>query len=94
MKAIFDTGSTNTWIIGKNTDLGHKFDKFYDPTKSSTLKKPASEKEATIPFGIGILGGNFVKDTLTLGDSKGKNITIANMEFGIVSRSKGIFENP
>ena len=25
MRAIFDTGSTNTWIINPKTDLGHDF---------------------------------------------------------------------
>jgi len=60
MRAIFDTGSSNTWIIGKNTDLGHKFDIFYDPTKSSTAQKVTPEKLAVIPFGIGNLEGHFV----------------------------------
>jgi len=94
MRAIFDTGSSNTWIIGTKTDLGHKFKKSYDENKSSTFKKLKKDKNAVVPFGIGNLEGHFVMDTLSLGDSSGKKITIPNMEFGIVDKSKGIFENP
>jgi len=97
MRAIFDTGSSNTWIIGKKAVLSDpKFDfsKSYDEKKSSTFKKPKERKNAVIPFGVGKLEGHFVTDTLSLGDSNGKKITIPNMEFGIVESSKGIFENP
>jgi hypothetical protein len=36
MRALFDTGSANTWILSKNA----KTDKhnFYDPEKSSSAK--------------------------------------------------------
>ena len=94
MRAIFDTGSTNTWIINPKTDLGHDFKKSYDTSKSSTFKKLDKEIKAVVPFGIGDLVGHFVSDTLTIGDSGGNKITIPNSTIGVVDRSRGIFENP
>ena len=38
-----------------------------------------------------MLKGHYAKDTVTLGDSSGKTVSIPNYNFGIVDSSKGIF---
>ena len=39
LRALFDTGSTNTWILNKKVDLHGKEKEFaYDETKSSGHK--------------------------------------------------------
>lgn len=96
LKTIFDTGSSDTWIINQHTDLGYDYDKTkaFDETKSSTFKKYDKVQKVEIHFGAGMLKGHYAKDTVTLGDPSGKKVSIPNYNFGIVDSSKGIFENP
>lgn len=39
IRALFDTGSTNTWILNKNTDIGGPKEFSYDDKASSTSHK-------------------------------------------------------
>jgi len=75
VRALFDTGSTNAWILNKKTPLsgGAKSEFSYDETKSSTYKPVSPKQGAEITFGSGSLSGYFVHDTMTLGQcSSGK----------------------
>lgn len=71
VRALFDTGSTNTWILNAKTALsGHKEKEFaYDDTKSKTNHK--TEQKAIIQFGSGALAGHFFKDDIRLGTCDG-----------------------
>lgn len=72
IRAVFDTGSTNTWILNKNVDLkGNVKEYSFDETKSTSLKK--SDKETTITFGSGKLGGHFYQDDIRIGSCDGKS---------------------
>jgi len=39
IRALFDTGSTNTWVLNKATDIGGPKEFAYDNAASSTSKK-------------------------------------------------------
>lgn len=39
IRALFDTGSTNTWILNKDTEIEGSKDFSYDNKASSTSKK-------------------------------------------------------
>lgn len=69
VRALFDTGSTNTWILNKKTPLadGAIAEFSYDETKSSTYKAVSPKQGAEITFGSGGLSGYFVTDTITIG---------------------------
>lgn len=70
LRALFDTGSSNTWVYGKTAyDKAKKKDKdgaFYDNTKSSTSKL-LPMKEVKDSFGMGTLTGHFYQDELRIG---------------------------
>lgn len=68
LRAIFDTGSSNTWVVNKQaTESSDEINVRYpfDDTKSSTCKK--TEKQAKISFGSGSLSGHFYTDTMRIG---------------------------
>jgi hypothetical protein len=70
MRGLFDTGSTNTWILNKKTDIGGSSKELsYDDTASKTSKK--LEQRAAIQFGSGALMGHFMTDDLRLGSCDG-----------------------
>jgi phytepsin len=71
MRALFDTGSTNTWVLNAKTDIGREKEFSYDETKSSTYKP--TDKAAEIHFGSGSLSGTFVTDDLRVGSCDGKS---------------------
>ena len=59
IRAIFDTGSSNTWILNKNTSLDDGDEKLYsydDTVSNSSLK---TSQQAFINFASGELSGNF-----------------------------------
>jgi len=72
LRAIFDTGSTNTWVLNKNTDLGEGREKqfSYDDSASKTVTK--TKKGAGISFGSGKLAGHFYKDDIRIGSCEVK----------------------
>ena len=70
MRALFDTGSSNTWVLNakvKNVDGPQG----YDDTKSTTVQ--TTDQEALITFGSGSLEGHFYIDDMEIGDICIKN---------------------
>jgi len=68
LRAIFDTGSSNTWVVNKKAidgDEGINVKYPYTDTESTTCKK--TEQEAHISFGSGSLSGHFYSDTMRIG---------------------------
>lgn len=65
IRALFDTGSTNTWVLNKATDIGGPKEFAYDNAASSTSKK--TEQKAKITFGSGSLAGHFYTDDVRIG---------------------------
>lgn len=90
IRALFDTGSTNTWILNKKTNLpgGASKEYSYDNEASKTYK--ATKQAAMIQFGSGALAGHFVTDDVRLGTCDGKKsngqIHIKNQKFGNVEK--------
>lgn len=67
IRALFDTGSTNTWVLNKKTPLKNNATKqfsFDDGASKSAVKLSQS---ATILFGSGSLKGHFMTDDIRLG---------------------------
>jgi phytepsin len=71
VRALFDTGSTNTWVLNKKTELKGLAQKefSYDDTESSSNHK--TPQKAIIQFGSGALAGHFFKDDIRLGSCDG-----------------------
>lgn len=95
IKALFDTGSTNTWVLNSKVDLGNNVQKerSYDNNASSSFKP--TEQKAAIFFGSGNLAGHFVNDDVRLGSCDGSKssgqIHIKNQKFGNVEKQHTIF---
>ena len=92
IRALFDTGSTNAWILNVKTPLsgGAKAEFSFDESKSSTYKAVSPKQGAEITFGSGSLSGYFVTDTMTLGscssEKKNNKIEIKNQKFGSIDK--------
>lgn len=90
VRGLFDTGSTNTWILNKNTTLpgGAEKEYSYDNLASTTSKK--TDQKAIIQFGSGALAGHFYTDDIRLGSCDGTKssgqIHIKNQKFGDVEK--------
>lgn len=71
MRGLFDTGSTNTWVLNKAVNLGQGVEKqfSFDDAASSSAKKLS--QKAAIQFGSGALAGHFMTDDLRLGTCDG-----------------------
>ena len=82
IRAIFDTGSANPWVISKNARAKNSF----DTSKSSTFVEPAKKEWTNISFGSGTLRGYFATDEVVLGDvdDKATSLSIPNWTFGVV----------
>lgn len=69
LRALFDTGSANTWILSSRINnkeaLQNRQHNFYDLNKSSSAKM--LEQRAEIHFGTGSLNGHFMTDDIRLG---------------------------
>ena len=70
---MFDTGSSNSWIL--TTEAAEKYDRktrsqhnYYDKDLSMTYVGPTDMRKVKIGFGSGYLKGYFVHDRCTLGD--------------------------
>jgi hypothetical protein len=70
VRAIFDTGSANPWILSKKgtenmkkTQVVHPF----DPALSPSFKEPSQKHWVRISFGSGEIRGYFVDDQVLLG---------------------------
>ena len=84
MNALFDTGSSNTWILNSHV----KRINGYTYAESKTAK--ATTQAAEITFGSGKLGGHFIIDDMTLGEGE-HAIHIKAQKFGNVEEESGIF---
>ncbi|CAD2098572.1 pepsinogen, putative [Plasmodium vinckei brucechwatti] len=77
---IFDTGSTNLWVV--TTDCKEESCKKvhrYNPNKSKTFRRSFVKQNLHIVFGSGSITGTLGKDNFILG-----NHTIRNQTFGLV----------
>jgi len=79
-QVIFDTGSANLWVPGKNCSW-HTcwFHTRYDATKSKTWKQDG--RKYSVQYGSGPVEGVFASDTVKVGD-----IEVANQLFAEVSQ--------
>lgn len=70
VRALFDTGSTNTWILSHTVDLGgaSKERSYNNMTSTTAAYTP---QKAQIFFGSGNLAGHFVTDDVRLGSCEG-----------------------
>lgn len=69
VRAIFDTGSANPWVVSGAAGMeGCPDKKPYDIQLSTTSKVPDKKQWVTISFGSGDLRGYFAQDTVLLGD--------------------------
>jgi cathepsin D len=94
LRALFDTGSTNTWVLNHKVVLPGNADKdyAYDDTKSCTAKK--TTQRAMIQFGSGALAGHFLTDDMRIGSCEGQStgqIHIKDQKFGNVEKQSTIF---
>mmetsp|Transcript_30672 Transcript_30672/g.37955 ORF Transcript_30672/g.37955 Transcript_30672/m.37955 type:complete len:350 (+) Transcript_30672:379-1428(+) len=85
IRAIFDTGSANPWILSKTARAEHSFDQ----TKSTTFKDPSTKQWTSIHFGSGTLRGYFASDTVLLGDPQNTEhaLTLPSWNFGLVTEN-------
>ena len=83
LKAIFDTGSSNTWILNKKVDNIEDLKIAYEDAQSST--STATDQKAEIWFGSGNLSGTFFTDDMIIGTGD-RAITIKNQQFGNVEK--------
>jgi cathepsin D len=95
MTGVFDTGSTNLWVLGNHTKLSGDPEKkaSYDQAASSTAKK--TNQSAEIFFGSGSLKGNFVYDDFRLGGcdkESGGLLHIKKQKFGVADEATTIFD--
>ena len=86
IRAIFDTGSSNSWIL--NSSVKRLNGLAYDNKASSTAQ--STDQAATITFAQGMLAGHFYTDDLAFGNDANK-ILIKNQKFGNVEEEKDIF---
>lgn len=87
VRAVFDTGSTNTWILNKKTDVGSEKELSYDNDSSNTSKQ--TSQKAIITFGSGKLGGHFYTDDIRLGSCTSGDkglVLIKGQKFGNVEK--------
>lgn len=73
LRALFDTGSTNTWVLNHKVVLpgGAEKEYSYDDTKSCSANK--TPQRAMIQFGSGALAGHFVNDDMRIGSCDGQS---------------------
>ena len=91
IRAIFDTGSANSWILSVDAirDYFHK-DEFqpFDPTPSSTFKTVPNHGTVKITFGSGSLSGSFAQDQVTIGNEGylglAQTLNVPDYMFGLV----------
>jgi hypothetical protein len=87
IRVVFDTGSTNIWIPGKDCQSAacqlpgrHLF----DPTASSTFAYPDDRTQLSISFGTGHITGPMVVDDLHIGP-----FLVAKQNFGLMETVDG-----
>ena len=92
IRALFDTGSANTWILNKKVHA-HDLHFAYDEGLSSTAQN--TPQKAYISFGSGSLSGHFFVDDFRVGGCEfcqsTSQLLIKNQKFGNVEREDSIF---
>ena len=89
MRVVFDTGSTNAWILNYKTNVGKQEKCGFEETKSKTCKK-CNNEWVDVSFGSGKLGGHFYKDDVRMGE-EGTSMVIKDQTFGNVEKQQTIF---
>jgi hypothetical protein len=79
---LVDTGSYDLWIRNKNCSQCSQGNRLFDIEKSSSLKN--LNQSHTIRYGTGYAGGDYVRDTLSIG----KNFTAHNFSFLLVNKEQ------
>lgn len=71
MRALFDTGSKDIWVLSKKSEPNgahNKFHYYFDDNLSKTaIRKP--DMKSKITYGTGKVSGHFVNDEIRLGDT-------------------------
>ena len=92
IRALFDTGSANTWILNKKVHA-HDLHFAYDEKLSSSAQQ--TPQKAYISFGSGSLSGHFYVDDFRIGGCEfcqsSSQILIKNQKFGNVEKEDSIF---
>ena len=91
VRAIFDTGSANPWILSKQgaANMNPKHEKHpFDPEKSTNFREPpkGEKRWVRISFGSGEIRGYFVTDQVMLGspDNMQNQLAVPDWTFGMV----------
>ncbi|OEH78578.1 eukaryotic aspartyl [Cyclospora cayetanensis] len=85
VRPIFDTGSTNLWVVGsKCTDDTCKKVTQFDPTKSGTFEYTSPPVHLDITFGTGRIEGTTGVDNFQIGP-----FTVKRQTFGLVEGEGG-----
>jgi len=71
VRALFDTGSTNTWILNKKTELSNHKEKEFSYNDATSTSNKKTDQKAVIQFGSGALAGHFYRDDVRLGSCDG-----------------------
>ena len=89
VRAIFDTGSANPWILSSLGNKDPAFNNSFDPTLSPTFVEPAvlDRQHVEITFGSGFIKGYFVSDQCLLGsyDDEANQLVLHDWTFGMVT---------
>ncbi|KAK2195066.1 bifunctional Aspartic peptidase domain superfamily/Aspartic peptidase [Babesia duncani] len=82
---IFDTGSTNLWVVGTDCK-SHSCKKVtrFNPAESTTFKDPDTSKRIHIKFGTGEIEGFPGKDIVRIG-----NMEVPDQSIAIVDNEEG-----
>jgi hypothetical protein len=87
IRVVFDTGSTNIWIPGKDcTSEACKLPgrHFFDQARSSTFSYPEKKTQLSITFGTGHITGPMVVDDLHIGP-----FLVSKQNFGLIETLDG-----
>ena len=85
LRALFDTGSTNTWVLNKHTKLAKGAEKEFSYDDEASCTANMTKQAASIQFGSGALAGHFITDDVRIGTCEsGGQIHIKNQKFGNV----------
>jgi len=99
LRALFDTGSSNTWVASnlvgnkENFSVSHLY---YDSAKSKTSLVTKNRSKSF--FGSGNLEGKLVQDELYIGlneeqTNQGNMIHLRNFTFGVMDKQEGILDH-
>ena len=94
VRALFDTGSTNTWILNSKVELPNGATKEFSYNDGESCSAHKLDQRAMIQFGSGALAGHFMTDDIRVGtcdDKSSGQIHIKDQKFGNVEKQSTIF---